>query len=424
MTERILSEFLATMPFHLFAYLPFRKHLRVKQWALTLILIIEEALSLLLMTLLIKSGADAHTANLIFMPIAILTFFYLVKMERGKIAFMYIFTTAYVLAARGLAGYLADKIFSVSEGTWQFGVTILAVFLVSLPFMAHYIMRIANLVFETKAPSMWKTIWLLPLFSVAMVMIYTYSNSYELISVIARAMMMAIMFLTSYFLVYAVSTYQKQLEREEQIRRLEEISTIQGNQYAILKSRMEEMRRARHDLRQHLMAIQGCIDSGDMDALAAYVREYGANLPSDTMRTFCKNFAVDAVLRYYVEKAIEASVDVDVSFDMADQAIIPEPTLCVLLGNLLENALNACQELDGARFIRVNARQTGASMLSIAIDNTAKKPIEQNGRLMSTKHEGMGTGTESVKLIAQRYGGDAKFHWSDGVFYASVILNP
>ena len=34
------------------------------------------------------------------------------------------------------------------------------------------------------------------------------------------------------------------------------------------------------------------------------------------------------------------------------------------------------------------------------------------------------TGTESVRLIAQRYGGDAKFHWDDGVFYASVILNP
>ena len=96
----------------------------------------------------------------------------------------------------------------------------------------------------------------------------------------------------------------------------------------------------------------------------------------------------------------------------------------MLLGNLLENALNACHELDGARFIRVNARQTGTSMLSIAIDNSSKKPVELNGRLMSTKHEGMGTGTESVRLIAQRYGGDAKFHWDDGVFYASVILNP
>ena len=53
MSERILSEFLATMPFHLFAYLPFYRHLRVKHWMLALILITEEAASLLLMTLLI-----------------------------------------------------------------------------------------------------------------------------------------------------------------------------------------------------------------------------------------------------------------------------------------------------------------------------------------------------------------------------------
>ena len=124
MSERILSEFLATMPFHLFAYLPFYRHLRVKHWMLALILIIEEAASLLLMTVLINSGLNAHAANMIFMPIAVITFFYLVKMERGKIAFMYIFTTAYVLAARGLAGYLANEFFSVSEGTLQFSLTI------------------------------------------------------------------------------------------------------------------------------------------------------------------------------------------------------------------------------------------------------------------------------------------------------------
>lgn len=424
MSERIFSEFLATMPFHLFAYIPFLNHLRVNKKLFALILIAEEALSLALMAALIGAGIEAHYANLIFMPIAIATFFFIVQMERGKIAFMYIFTMAYVLAVRGLAGYLADLIFAKGEGTWQFGVSMITVFLITLPFMAHYIMRTANLVFETEAPSMWKTIWLLPLFSVVMVMIYTYAQPYEIISVLARAMMMAIMFLTGYFLVYAVRTYQKQLEHEEHIRRLEEISTIQGNQYAMLKSRMEDMRRARHDLRQHLMAIQGCIDSGDMETLAAYVREYGANLPSDTMRTFCKNVAVDAVLRYYVDKAMDAGADVDVAFDMDDQAIIPEPTLCVLLGNLLENALYACQELDGSRFIRINARQTGASMLSIAIDNSSRAPVERDGRLLSTRHDGPGTGTESVRLIAQQYGGDARFHWQDGVFYASVVLNP
>ena len=59
MSERILSEFLATMPFHLFAYLPFYRHLRVKHWMLALILIIEEAASLLLMTVLINSGLNA-----------------------------------------------------------------------------------------------------------------------------------------------------------------------------------------------------------------------------------------------------------------------------------------------------------------------------------------------------------------------------
>ncbi len=324
----------------------------------------------------------------------------------------------------GLSSYGALRLFGVSNGAWQFGVTTLAVFLATSLFMARYVSRTAEMVFETEAPGVWKSVWLLPLFSVLMVLIFSHGREYSLLSVLVRVMMMAAVFLAYYFVIDAVRGFQKQLEREEHIRRLEEMSAIQFHQYAMLQSRMEETRRARHDLRQHLMAIQGCIDSGDMDALAAYVREYSAGLPRETMRSFCKNYAVDAVLRYYVEQAAACGVEVDIAFQMGGRAVIPEPMLCVLLGNLLENALHACQEIDGSRFIRVNARQTGDSMLSIAIDNNAKEPLHHNDRLRSTKHEGMGTGTESVRIIAERFGGQARFGWKDGVFYASVILNP
>ncbi len=424
MTEFLISEFLATMPFRVFAYIPFRDHLRVRRGILALILLLAEMVSLMCTALMVKLGVPMSYANLVFLPPALLVFFSIVKMDYGKVAFMYLFTMAYTLAVRGISGYLSQWLFSVSDGAWQFGATTLAVFLITLLFMARYVSRTAEMVFETEAPGVWKTVWLLPLFSVAMVMIFTHGREYSLISVLVRAMMMAAVFLSYYFVIDAVRGFQKQLEREEHIRRLEEISAIQTNQYAMLQNRMEETRRARHDLRQHLMAIQGCIDSGDMEVLAAYVKDYSASLPHETMRSFCKNYAVDAVLRYYADKAVAAGVDVDIAFQMGDHAVIPEPMLCVLLGNLLENALHACEELEGTRFIRVNARQTGESMLSIAIDNSARQPVHQNDRLRSTKHEGMGTGTESASIIAQRFGGEARFRWKDGVFYASVILNP
>ena len=231
--------------------------------------------------------------------------------------------------------------------------------------------------------------------------------------------------LVHYWVLSAVRGFQKQLEAEEKIRHLEQTSAMLGSQYAIMQARMEQTRRARHDLRQHLTAIQGCIDSGDMSTLAEYVQAYGASLPSETVRTFCRNYAVDAVLRYYAEKADAIGAKMDVAFRMEQKPVIPEPALCVLLGNLLENALDACTADGGDCFVRVSAHQTGDSMLSIAVDNTcAQAPLWKDGKLLSSKHEGTGTGTDSVRVIAEQYNGDARFEWKDGVFYASVMLNP
>ncbi|MDO4338313.1 MAG: GHKL domain-containing protein [Eubacteriales bacterium] len=73
----------------------------------------------------------------------------------------------------------------------------------------------------------------------------------------------------------------------------------------------------------------------------------------------------------------------------------------------------------------VRAKRMGSRMLAITVDNTCPHlPILQDGRFLSSKHKGFGNGTESVRSIAEKYEGDARFEWKDGIFYASVMLNP
>lgn len=107
--------------------------------------------------------------------------------------------------------------------------------------------------------------------------------------------------------------------------------------------------------------------------------------------------------------------------------MIPETEFCVLIGNLLENAVDACAGTAAGiqPFIRLHVVQTGFSMLSITADNTSSgSPNWSGDKLLSTKHSGYGIGTESIRMIAERYHGDARFAWKDGIFYASIMLNP
>lgn len=427
MAEILLSEFLATVFFHFFAYVPFLDHLRVKRRLLPVLLLLIEAAHLSAFALLLSLGAPLAVSKLVSIPISMLFFFALVNMERGKVAFVYAFTMAYSLMLRSVAGNLTARLFPGSPGEegWQYGLLTLATFALTAPLMLHYVNKTAQMVFETHAPKVWNTVWMLPMTTILIVMVFTYGRSESPLVLFVRVLLMGCILLAYSYVIESVRGFQQHVESAERIRRLEDLAAVQASQYAYLLAAIEETRRARHDLRQHLTVIQGCIDSGDMAALTSYVHAYGATLPCETPRTFCKNAAVDAILRYYVEKAEKAGLQMEAVFRMDGRPVIPEPALCVLLGNLLENALEACARESEPGLIKVNAIQTGENMLSLTVDNAcSRQPRWKNGRLLSEKSNGFGSGTESVRIIAEQYNGDARFEWKDGVFYASVMLNP
>lgn len=426
MTETMLNELLVTLPFHLFAYIPFWNNLRFSKRVTALLLIIEQLIYMSIFFISLRAGLSAVTVQLIAIPLYGCLFFFFVKMDWGKVAFLYLFTMDYLMVIRGIAAFLVQTLTGAGYFSLQVGLVTLLLFFLTLPVMQHYFCTAAKMVFNIQAPSIWRVAWILPLFTSLIVILFTYpASEISFRMIFARTALMGCMFLIYYYIVQMFQQLQLQAAAEEHARNMERIVKWQSDQYAILQSRMEETRRARHDLRQHLMVVQGCIDKGDIDTLASYVRKYGESIHVETTYRFCNNYAVDAVLRYYAEKSLASDIDVEIFFQMDGNAIIPEPELCVLLGNLLENAFEACMACENKRFIHVNAQQTGTSMLSLTVDNTCvSPPVWEENRLISNKHEGFGIGTDSVHMIANKYHGDVRFSWREGVFYASVLLNP
>ena len=96
--------------------------------------------------------------------------------------------------------------------------------------------------------------------------------------------------------------------------------------------------------------------------------------------------------------------------------------MCLVLGNLLENSLEAL-EREGGGWLR--ARSVSASgYFSLVVGNTCTRPLRAvRGRYLSSKAPGrFGVGLETVREVAQRWGGQAQFSVKDGEFRASVFL--
>lgn len=210
----------------------------------------------------------------------------------------------------------------------------------------------------------------------------------------------------------------KTVELQEKNHRL----SMMAMQYENLTEKVNEARRAKHDVRHHISVMQEYLEKKEYSALSDYLKQYRKNLPDDSMK-FCGNSAVNALLIYFAQQAKESGISYNVRVEIPEQAGIDVTDLSVIFGNLIENAVAACTAVkDGERSIIIRGKIDGGA-LCVTVDNTfsGKLSFTKDGRLCSTKHGGTGLGTESVKSIAEKYGGLCRFETDGGKFCASVL---
>lgn len=433
MIELLLNELLSTFPFHFLAYIPFYKKLKYSPLETVLRVCMCQIFYLGIFTILTLAGFSSVWVQYLAVPIFGVLFCLLVQADRGMILFFYMFILDYLLVIRAAAFCICEKLFGFNFFSWQSGFITLFLILCTILLMIKAMSHITEGLCSVSVPSFWRTAWLLPCSVTLILLLLTgdiRNGTVTISALLARVLLLICMFLISHFMILFIQQLKEQLETSTRNQAMERLLQIQHDQYSMLQARIAENRRARHDFRQHLRVIQDCVKRGDLEDLKSYLAEYEKQFPSHSDHIYCNSYAVNAILAFYADKAENHNIRLDVKIQMSDTPVIPETEFCVLLGNLLENALDACQigrseSKTSQPFIRVCAIQIGTSTLSITVDNTSVfKPTWINEKLVSTKVAGSGIGTESIRMIAEQYRGDARFEWKDGVFYASVMLNP
>ena len=213
----------------------------------------------------------------------------------------------------------------------------------------------------------------------------------------------------------------KNLELEEQQRYhdLEQVA------FQTLQERMQETKRMRHDLRHHIHMLNYYLEAKDYDKLQEYVDSYRESIPVMEQIRFCDNRMVNNILFFFASQAKEHKIDFQVHLSIGKHLKITDHELSVLLGNLLENAIEACMEQkETARRIVVKGKGDESSLI-FTIDNTCENGIKmnKNGDLLSTKAHGNGIGVNSAKKIVERYNGFLSTEKRKEMFCVSFMLS-
>lgn len=221
----------------------------------------------------------------------------------------------------------------------------------------------------------------------------------------------------------AIGAFRFRLVYETEYQQMEKHLSLQRDHYRQLSQQIERSRAATHDLRHHLRALRVLAQQGQLEKIRTYLDEYEPHLAQQEITTFSDHPTADAVLYHYAAKAKELGAVYDVRLPIPADLAFPDDELCILLGNLLENAMEAmAKQTIGPR--RLYLRGSAADKrLGLVIDNTYSGELSYlDGQYQSTKRPGPGIGLSSVRTIVEKYGGLVDFTADGSAFHVMLMI--
>jgi len=143
----------------------------------------------------------------------------------------------------------------------------------------------------------------------------------------------------------AVSSSQLELARKQ--------ISIQMKYYDALSGQMNEIRGIKHDISHFIGALRRLLEERHYDDLKRFLGEYVQKVETDPIPFFCENVVANSILGYFSLKAKENNIPFNCACSIPKDLSISDSDLCVVLGNALENAIEACINLENSesRFI-------------------------------------------------------------------------
>lgn len=213
--------------------------------------------------------------------------------------------------------------------------------------------------------------------------------------------------------------YKKGYETQtEQFRR-----DLMEHQYEEIKSIYMDMRGWRHDYHNHMQVMKAQLALGHLEEIGDYLNALEKEL--DHVDTLVKsgNLMVDAILNSKLTLARRHKISVNCSAKIPEKISVDDVDLCIILGNLIDNAIEACMQLENdARFLRIYMK-VNKSQLYLSIQNSAREDPDFNEQNYITKKRGNhGLGMKRVQVAVEKYRGYLNLANEPGIFAAEVTM--
>ena len=264
---------------------------------------------------------------------------------------------------------------------------------------------------------------------------YHFLKEERIFSAIVILLYIGILFLVVYYdgfiaggiaaLIFVLLEYLLQ-----RIMKREEDKTI-IYQNKLMKQQMDEieniymtMRGWRHDYHNHLQSLKGYLSLNKVDQMKNYLNELETDLDSIDTLYHSGNLQLDSILNAKLAIAEKGQIRIHCDASIPPQLHVSDLDLCVILGNLLDNAIESCRKIKNPdeRFIRVYIGIL-KKQLYISITNATSETVKQRtDHYFTTKRGDHGHGLKRVDQVVKKYDRYLNRQNEPGVFATEIIL--
>jgi hypothetical protein len=280
--------------------------------------------------------------------------------------------------------------------------------------------------FEIKTAA-FKNIFILIIFNVILILggvaVFTNVGNTEINQYSVIQYTLGAIFLTALLSFTLIFKIEKESKKEIETRlKLQQIE-LELKQNKDIISITDNLRKLRHDMNNHIGLIKTLIYEQKYDDLREYVDDLYQDVAVANEYIVLENKTLSVLLNSKREKAKELEVDFQ-SFVTASDINIPEKDICVLFGNILDNAIEAASKAVNSKFVNISIQKTESGCIIQCENSISEKPVVKKGKFMTSKADKNlhGIGTENIIDVVHKYNGKINFDFDEEVFNLRIVM--
>lgn len=267
----------------------------------------------------------------------------------------------------------------------------------------------------------WVSIFLIPLGSLYIFIALFQSRAISASILLTCTIILFSIIITSFYLYDALN---KLFKEKIETMALREQNKYYQSQIETINSSYKNIKSLRHDMNNHIAVLNNYIVTDEKDKAMTYISDIKDMSDETQMLSNTGNMDIDSILNYKLQEAKSKGIIVSLKTKVPSNFNILAVDMVVIIGNLLDNAIEACSRVDNDKRIHINIRYSEGSLF-IFTKNTYDGSVEyKDGKIKTTKKDSgnHGIGLNNIESILKKYNGIMKINHTDYIFNVDIMM--